>query len=580
MPGFQLFDGLDWQSLNGLEWWKVTLFISIVAPILTYALTTVKSTLALYGAGERKPPILPYWLPFLGNLIAANNPPKLASDITKRFGFSIPVRVRVGPVKGYLVSDPSHFETLLRGARNLNSTPGIILMLSNLFGLPKSAGEFYAEDNSGISSSPITGTSVAVHNRIGHLRHSAAAKYLYGPHLRSMTERFVGRFAAQIHENEAVGADWVEYPDLVDWLQRFMFRAATTSLCGPHIFRLNPGFTDDYWAYMSHVPALAKGFPRWVSPGAYRARDRCIRAIERWHKHAWANVDHARDDDSVEYEEYFGARIMRVRYAYAKKMDRMTDEARAAEDLAMVFAANANAVPAATWFIIEFMRDPGLLERVRAELDEARLPSPPGQPPAFDIGKLCEGVLLQSVWAETLRLRVAIALMRAPEKRDFRLGRWIFPRGDLIFLSSRTAAYNKDLWNEGGAGDPHPVEAFWADRFIVYPGDAASGPVRQPRAKAARGDGDDGDDGNTKPRFSLEGLAGGWVPFGGGVRMCPGRFFVKNEMMAAFALLCTCYKIELRVAKGWEPEPDMRFFATGSLPPKGKIPFRIRKHAF
>lgn len=189
--------------------------------------------------------------------------------------------------------------------------------------------------------------------------------------------------------------------------------------------------------------------------------------------------------------------------------------------------------------------------------------------------------------------------MRSPERQDFKLDNWIFPKGDLIFLSSRTAAYNKDLWNEGTPEDPHPVEEFWADRFIVYPDDPRSGPLKDPSARkstntssqpkkgeleALTTDGSfDRPEGRSndqkKPRFSSEGLAGAWVPFGGGVRMCPGRFFAKNEMMAAFAMLCTNYDIDLLVPRDWRPEPDMNYFAIGALPPKGKIPFRIRRRA-
>lgn len=74
----------------------------------------------------------------------------------------------------------------------------------------------------------------------------------------------------------------------------------------------------------------------------------------------------------------------------------------------------------------------------------------------------------------------------------------------------------------------------------------------------------------------MEGLAGTWVPYGGGQHWCPGRFFAKNEMMAAFALISSAYDIELQ-NPGLKPEPDMAFFPIGMLPPKGKIPVRIRR---
>ena len=59
--------------------------------------------------------------------------------------------------------------------------------------------------------------------------------------------------------------------------------------------------------------------------------------------------------------------------------------------------------------------------------------------------------------------------------------------------------------------------------------------------------------------------------------MCPGRHFAKQEMIATFAMLCTAYDIELRTEEGFKPEPDLTYFPFGGLPPKGKIPFRIRR---
>ena len=259
-------------------------------------------------------------------------------DYRRRFGFSIPVRVRFGPFKAYFISSAEHFDVILKGARNLNSTPGLNLVLQTFFGLPKHVVPFYEADNSGISPAPIAGTNVPPHHRINHLRFSAAQKYLYGPHLEGMTKRFVEKLGSLIVEDEAIKSDWTEIPDLTNFLQKMIFRAATTSLCGPHLLQLNPTFIDDFWEYIRDIPVLYKGFPRWLNPKAHRARDRCLAAIKKWHIYAWEHTDRSQDDDNISWEQYFGARIMRTRYTYARKMDATSDESRAAEDLAMIFA--------------------------------------------------------------------------------------------------------------------------------------------------------------------------------------------------------------------------------------------------
>lgn len=240
---------------------------------------------------------------------------------------------------------------------------------------------------------------------------------------------------------------------------------------------------------------------------------------------------------------------------------------------------NTNAVPAVAWLLVEFYRDQKLLSRAQAEIAVARKPTPGPEQAELDIVKLCSSPLLQSVYAETLRLRVALVITRTPEHEDFHMGEWTFRKNRPIVFSSRSAAMNPEIWNAGTVDDPHPLDQFWADRFLVDPSDPMSGPSRK----------DPSQDGKTiskhvtldkheaKPYFSMEKVGGGWIPYGGGQRMCPGRHFAKQEIIGTFAMLFLHYDIELLTAKDWQPQPDMSYFPFGGLPPVGKVPFRIRR---
>ena len=220
------------------------------------------------------------------------------------------------------------------------------------------------------------------------------------------------------------------------------------------------------------------------------------------------------------------------------------------------------------------------MSRVKKEIDACRVRSPETNEITLDISKLCSQPLLQSIYAETLRLRVALIFTRTPEHEDFNVEEWTFPRQEMIAISSRAGAMNPNVWNTGTPEDPHPLDTFWSDRFLVYPNDATSGPLRKlPGDLENKNGGSETAEktSDTTPRFSMEGVAGAWIPYGGGQRMCPGRHFAKQEIVATFALLLTHYDIELQLPKNVVPECDMGFFPFGGLPPTMPIPFRMRR---
>ena len=158
----------------------------------------------------------------------------------------------------------------------------------------------------------------------------------------------------------------------------------------------------------------------------------------------------------------------------------------------------------------------------------------------------------------------------------------------MIFLCSRSVHLNASLWNTGPANAPHhhhhhPIDEFWADRFLTYPHQddpvAGGGSVNHRSPFSEKGE-EANPCGSSTPVFSLKGLENCWVPFGGGPTLCPGRKFAKNEMLASFAILSTKFDVELLVTSGRKKkkiEPDMSFLSIGTVPPKGDVPFRIRR---
>lgn len=245
--------------------------------------------------------------------------------------------------------------------------------------------------------------------------------------------------------------------------------------------------------------------------------------------------------------------------------------------------SNANSGFAAIWFVLELLRDPTLMARVQREfLPAIQPPTSPCTVPTFDIDRLCTGPLCQSIYAEVLRLRVGVLISRKA-KEDLNFDGWEIRKGERVCVTSTTEAMDESIWNAGTEADPHPLNTFWSDRFLIYPNDKNSGPLRkQPALGAVEEVSKTSVDGesmeqNASPRFSMEGLTNSWIPYSGGARHCPGRHFAKQEMIVMAATMTAAFEIKLQTKPGWEPESDSSHFGFGTMPPKGIIPCKIRR---
>ena len=202
--------------------------------------------------------------------------------------------------------------------------------------------------------------------------------------------------------------------------------------------------------------------------------------------------------------------------------------------------------------LAETLRDPQLLTRVRSVIAKHRIETPSGALD-FDCTNLCNEPLLQSVYAETLRLHVAIFILRSSERNDVDVRGWRIPRGAPILVSGYNAQMASEDWNPNN--DPHiqPVKDFWAERFLQNPG---------PDEDAA---------------FCLKDRTSNWLPYGAGQRICPGRHFAKLEIISSLAIMLTLFDIEILDKAYRIPTNDMEGFGFGTLWPKEKMPIRIRR---
>ena len=104
----------------------------------------------------------------------------------------------------------------------------------------------------------------------------------------------------------------------------------------------------------------------------------------------------------------------------------------------------------------------------------------------------------------------------------------------------------------------HPATSFWAERFLPSKEDKSSS--------------------TAKP--------GTYFPFGGGSSICPGRFFAKQEVLAAVAILIWKFEVEFLEFVTMEgeksergPEQDGWNVGSGAVVPDRDLRVRLKKKA-
>lgn len=257
-----------------------------------------------------------------------------------------------------------------------------------------------------------------------------------------------------------------------------------------------------------------------------------------------------------------------------------------------ILSTISNAVPCAFWAIIHICRDRTLLSQIHDELRSSLHAAPPSKLPlptsttesedgpfkedslleseslmtaaslplhsVFHINSLSDQPLLQSVYAEILRLYVRGFITRCPERSDLRINEWLIPKEKVILVSSDPAHFDPQVWNT--ANGLFPLTTFWPERFLVrkdahrdiLPRKTAPPLVAEDNLTPQETQLEPGHSSLATPdidtkmprKFTLNGLHGSWIPYGGGSRACPGRHFAKQEILMTVAMMLTAFDIE------------------------------------
>ena len=248
----------------------------------------------------------------------------------------VPTRVNLVVMDMYIISGSKLISALFK-EQDLHAKAYKELPVQNMFSMPKKTLAFWLADDSGINLQPHPDSRVPAEHRIDYLEHAAVAKLLTGPGLEPFKERFTTRLTEQLLANDSVGHAWTEFPDLFTFVREEITRATLVAFCGTQLLSLNPSFVYDFWQFDEALPILAQQYPRWLFPGPYRYRDRCLEAVKTWHKHIAARFDDVVGKDP-HWNQECGVPIIRERHEMWSKMPGMNEDSDAAHDLGLIWA--------------------------------------------------------------------------------------------------------------------------------------------------------------------------------------------------------------------------------------------------
>ncbi|KAK7978557.1 cytochrome P450 [Apiospora saccharicola] len=468
-----------------------------------------------------QPPRLGETIPFISNVWQfMTDKDRFIARVSMALRTSAVVQCQLGPLKSHFVAGSEHVPMLFKSTM-FTSEPWVIHILKHTAGyLPVDVAKF-VRDDSGSSRQPrVNGSAkdtIPESERIWYALHQTYNAALSGPQsVKTICAAYQTFFEQQL--STTLASKGRSELLLFDFLKKSMSRAAFCATFGPSIIEMNPGFMEAFWKYEGLAEPLTFGLPSWLNRGGIEARNTVRDMCTKWYKcagseFAWERLEEAGQDTI--WEPVFGSPVSRGLARWGRSFGFSTEGMGPVYAL-FLLALNTNTVPICTWIMMELIKDPDLLQAVKREVAVSTvLSAGASSPPALDEQKITSIPLLQSIYAETLRLHVGILITRT-SLVPVTVAGYSFPRGTVFHAPTQVAHLDESTWGAPG----HPASEFWAYRHI------------QERVT-------ENEKGEVEKHleFSLAGPSGAFFPYGGGTAMCAGRNFAKAEVLLTVAML-------------------------------------------
>uniref|UniRef100_A0A8C6HY13 Cholesterol 7-alpha-monooxygenase n=1 Tax=Mus spicilegus TaxID=10103 RepID=A0A8C6HY13_MUSSI len=327
---------------------------------------------------------------------------------------------------------------------------------------------------------------------------------------------------------------------------RVMFEAGYLTLFGKDISKTDTqrafiqNNLDSFKQFDQVFPALVAGVPIHLFKTAHKARERLAESLK--HKNLYMR-------DQV-------SELIRLRMFLNDTLSTFDDMEKAKTHLVILWASQANTIPATFWSLFQMIRSPEAMKAASEEVNGALQSagqelSSGGNAIYLDQEQLNDLPVLDSIIKEALRLSSASLNIRTA-KEDFTLhledGSYNIRKDDIIALYPQLMHLDPEIY-------PDPL-TFKYDRYLDESGKAKTTFYRN---------------GNKLKYF--------YMPFGSGATICPGRLFAVQEIKQFLILMLSYFELELVESHIKCPPLDQSRAGLGILPPLNDIEFKYKlKH--
>ncbi|KAL6078143.1 sterol 12-alpha-hydroxylase [Balamuthia mandrillaris] len=488
----------------------------------------------LLGESQGEPPLVRGWLPWVGVLPAfAKDAGNLLFRCKERHG-DVFTLIVAGQRLTFL-TDPACYGQIFKAKKELLSFRQLAEDVSDkAFALP--VHEIPPEKEQVLARQYITclqgeELGALTLNMQRHLHHIFAQQLLMAP-----------KQAGEEEKNE--GDNGWRTGHLFEFVTRVMNEAGIKTVFGEECW--SESMLQQHLTFDGGFPLLVAGMPKWMAKKPIAARE----ALWNLFLEAFSPSTKGKHDDASrlirEREEMFGRES--------------PDQALLLSKLhtSILWAAQANTVPATFWTIAYLLNDPSAKQSIQQELDDVlSTVHPSSSLKELNITNAATEDLFFKERAEMNQLqRLESAISEALRLTSGGLtGRKVLVNQELTLRTT---------------GRSYKLRA--GDHLSLYPYLSHRDPEIYTEAERFVFD-----------RFLSPSTAElPFLPFGGGISQCPGRFFARNEIKLFVALFLRCFEVELLLPTAlslddprW-PQLDQSRVGLGILPPTFDIPFRFR----